>query len=242
MLKKKTANIVLDTAKHSWKKRPSEIRGYQRTYYITSDEDDYLRVDYNLKEKRVRLYIEIEEEGGNSYYAVITNGKITAERSVSTGRNYGFADKFHERADIFSTLPNRDVLKLINQSYGIQRVKTSVKEKPNTEKDKLIKETKERYFKGDFYQEEGGAGGGKKGAFRRIGLHDLVDFMIGLLIAGAVFIFFHYSYLAMGVAAAFYGIIIGFVDMFFRSRSPIFFKVIFFLVAGMASYVYGYFL
>ena len=44
----------------------------------------------------------------------------------------------------------------------------------------------------------------------------------------------------MGATAAFFGIIIGFVDMFFRGRSPIFTKVIFFLVAGAASYIYGY--
>lgn len=242
MLKKKTANIVLDTARHSWKKRPSEIRGYQRTYYITSDEDDYLRVDYNLKEKRVRLYVEIEAEGGNAYYAVITNGKITAERSVSTGRNYGFADKFLKRSDVFSTLPNREVLKLINQNYGIQRARSGMQEKKTAEKDKLIKETKERYFKSDFYQAEGGAGAGRGRGFRRIGLRDLVDCMLGLLVSGAVFIYFQYSYIAMGVAAAFFGIIIGFVDMFFRGRSPIFFKVVIFLAAGVVSYIYGYFL
>jgi hypothetical protein len=242
MLKKKTANIVLDTTKHAWKKRPSEIRGYQRTYYITSDEDDYLRVDYNLKEKRVRLYMEIEAEGGNAYYAVITNGKITAERSVSTGRNYGFADKFRERSDIFSTIPNREALKLVNQNYGIQRVKISDKEKPKSDKDTIIKETKKRYFKREFYPSEGmdeAAGGG---FFRRFGLYELIDFMIGILISGLVFIYFQYSYLAMGVAAAFYGIIIGFVDMFFRGRSPLFIKVIFFLVAGAVSYIYGYFM
>jgi hypothetical protein len=132
MLKKKTANIVLDAAQHAWKKRPSEIRGYQRTFYITSDEGDYLRVDYNLKEKRVRLYIEIDAEGGNAYYSVITNGKVTAERSISTGRSYGFSDKFRERADVFSTLPNNPVLKLINRNYGIQRAKAIEKEKPST--------------------------------------------------------------------------------------------------------------
>ena len=89
MARKKTGNIVVESDQQSWKKRPSEIRGYQRTYYMNSPDGDYLRVDYNLKEKKVRLYVEVEGEGGNAYYAVITNGKITAERSVSSGRNYG---------------------------------------------------------------------------------------------------------------------------------------------------------
>ena len=242
MLKKKTANIVLDAAQHSWKKRPSEIRGYQRTFYITSEEGDYLRVDYNLKEKRVRLYIEIDVEGGNAYYSVITNGKITAERSISTGRSYGFSEKFRERADVFSTLPNNPVLKMINRNYGIQRAKAIEKEKPVTEKEKRIQETKRRYFKREFYQTEGEEEAGKRKLFKNIGLNDLIDVMVGVLLSASVFLYFRYSYVAMGVTAAFFGIIIGFVDMFFRERSPIFIKVIFFLVAGAISYIYGYFL
>ncbi len=242
MLKKKASNIVLDAAQQTWRKRPSEIRGYQRTFYITSEDGDYLRVDYNLKEKRVRLYIEVDEEGGNAYYSVITDGKITAERSVSTGRNFGFTEKFRERASIFSTIPNNQILKLINRNYGIQRGKPVEKEKPKTEKEKLIHETKERYFKPELYQGGGEEEGGRRTLFKTLGLFDLIDFMIGLLIAGSVFLYFGYSYVAMGVAAAFFGIIIGFVDMFFRGRSPVFSKVVFFLFAGAALYIYGYFM
>jgi len=253
MLKKKAANIVLTTVQSSWKKRPSEIRGYQRAFYITSEEGDYIRVDYNLKEKRVRLYIEIDAEGGNAYYAVITNGKITAERSVSTGRSYGFSEKFRERAYVFSTLPNNAILKLINRNYGIQRAtaggerekekeKDKVKEKrgPVTEKEKRLQETKRRYFKREFYNTEGEEAGQKR-LFKNIGLIDLVDFMVGLLLSALVFVYFRYSPVAMGVTAAFFGIIIGFVDIFFRERSPVFVKVLFFLVAGAISYMYGYF-
>jgi hypothetical protein len=243
MLRKKTANILLDAAQHSWKKRPSEIRGYQRAFYITSEEGDYLRVDYNLKEKRVRLYIEIDAEGGNAYYSVITNGKITAERSVSTGRSYGFSDKFRERSDEFSTLPNNAILKLINRNYGIQRATAAAekeKEKPATEKEKRIQETKRRYFKREFYDTEGEEAGQKR-LFKNIGLNDLVDFMVGVLLSASVFVYFRFSYVAMGVTAAFFGIIIGFVDIFFRERSPVFAKVLFFLVVGAISYIYGYF-
>jgi hypothetical protein len=248
MLRKKAANIVLDAAQHSWKKRPSEIRGYQRAFYITSEEGDYLRVDYNLKEKRVRLYIEIDAEGGNAYYSVITNGKITAERSVSTGRSYGFSEKFRERSHVFSTLPNNAILKLINRNYGIQRAtaadekeKEKEKRRPVTEKEKRMQETKRRYFKREFYDIEGEGEAGQRKLFKNIGLIDFVDFLVGFLFSALVFLYFRYSYVALGVTAAFFGIIIGFVDIFFRERSPIFVKVLFFLVAGAISYIYGYF-
>ncbi|MBN2160606.1 MAG: hypothetical protein JW807_14550 [Spirochaetes bacterium] len=244
MLKKqKTSNIVLDAAQQKWKKRPSEIRGYQRAYYINSEEGDYLRVDYNMKDKRVRLYMELEDEGGNAYYAVITNGKITAERSVATDRNFGFAEKFKARAEIFSTLPNREVLKLVNRNYGILRGREAPPEKKKiqkTGKEKLLEETKRRYFKREFYHGERAGEEGGRARLKRIVLFDLVDVLIGALISGSVFIYFKYSYMAMGVTAAFFGIIIGFVDMFFRGRPPVFMKVFLFLLAGAVSYIYGY--
>jgi hypothetical protein len=241
MLKKKTSNIVLDTAQLSWKKRPSEIRGYQRAFYLNSEDGDYIRVDYNLKEKRVRLYMEIEGEGGNAYYSVITNGKISTERSVSTGRNFGFSDKFRERADVFSTLPNREVLKLVNRNYGIQRGRAAAKEEPKNEKEKLIQETKERYFKNEFYDQAGPGEEEGRTMLSRIRLVDILDVGFGLLLCGCVFIFFNYSYTAMGACAAFFGIIVGFVDMFLRGRSPIITKILLFLSGGTISYIYGYF-
>ncbi len=244
MPKKKSGNIVLEANQQSWKKRPSEIRGYQRTYYMNSPDGDYLRIDYNLKEKKVRLYVEVENEGGNAYYAVITNGKITAERSVSTGRSFGFTDKFVDRSDLYITMPNREVIKLIGGNYGIQRGgkhAAAEKAEPKTAKEKLLRETKRRYFKKEYLAAgEAGDEEGFRRVFRHLNLFDIIDLVIGILLAGSAFLFFNYSYLAMGATAAFFGIIIGFVDMFFRDRSPVFTKVIFFLVAGAASYIYGY--
>ncbi|OHD71531.1 MAG: hypothetical protein A2W19_16130 [Spirochaetes bacterium RBG_16_49_21] len=228
-------------ASQAWKRRPSEIRGYQRAYYMTTEDGDYLRIDYNMREKRVRLYVEIESEGGNAYYAIITNGKITAEKSVSTGRSFSFADKFREQAHLFATIPNREVYRLINLNYGIKKGKAA-DEKQKSEKEKLIKETKRRYFKKEFYDAEGDQEDDRGKLFRRITLLDLIDFLIGIMISGSAFLYFKYNFLAMGVTAAFFGIIIGFVDMFFRDRSPMFTKVVFFTVGGAVSYIYGYFL
>jgi len=240
MLKRKTTNIMLE-ASHTWKRRPSEIRGYQRAYYINTDDGDHLRVDYNMREKRVRLYVEIESEGGNAYYSIITNGKITAEKSVSTGRSFGFADKFRARAHLFATIPNREVYRLINLKYGIRKGRAA-DDKQKTDKERLIKETKKKYFKKEFYDATGARADDQGRLFRKLTILDLVDFLIGILISCAAFLYFKFSFLAMGVTASFFGIIIGFVDMFFRNRSPMFTKVIFFILGGAISYIYGYFL
>ena len=55
----------------SWKRRPSEIRGYERAMYTTLNNGDYIRVDYNIAEKRVRLYVEVSDEKNASYYSIV---------------------------------------------------------------------------------------------------------------------------------------------------------------------------
>jgi hypothetical protein len=66
----------------SWKRRPSEIRGYERAMYTTLNNGDYIRIDYNVAEKRVRLYVEVSDENNASYYSIINSGKIVNERIV----------------------------------------------------------------------------------------------------------------------------------------------------------------
>jgi len=70
---------------------------------------------------------------------------------------------------------------------------------------------------------------------------DVID-IIGFAAAGLwLFRYFQYSFIALGIVTAFFGISIGFVDMFFRGRNPVFIKIAFFLTFGIAFYVYGYF-
>ena len=69
-----------------WKRRPSEIRGYQKAFYINGTDGSYVRVDYNLKDKKIRLYVEDASEGGIAYYSVISKGNIEVEKNLATGR------------------------------------------------------------------------------------------------------------------------------------------------------------
>ncbi len=236
-MKKRAANNY-DYSGYSWKRRPSEIRGYQRALYLTADNNDYLRVDYNLREKIVRLYIEIAEEGGNAYYAVIKEGRVTVEKSLVSGRTFGFAERFRERAEIFSSIPNRDVIKLINKNYNIDFPQN--KEKAAVERKKKLEETRKRYFvtedqKKDTTNEQIGL------SFSEIKAIDFIDFFVGSVLSGTVFFLLQYDFVALGIVSAFYGIGIGLVDMIFRERPPIFIKMILFISAGVTAYVYGYF-
>ncbi len=221
----------------SWKKRPSEIRNYQRTLYTTADNNDYLRVDYNVKTKLVRLYVEVSEEGGSPFYSIIKDGKINIEKSVGTGRSSDFSEKFIERSDYFSTIPAKEVIKLINKNYGIGQPGRKIGQ---SNKKNWLDETKRRYFKpehqaGEYGRERVGA------TFGVIRLIDAVDVIIGLGITGSVFYFLNFDYTAAGVAASFFGITIGLVDILFRTRAPLILKMLIFIVGGFALYLYGYF-
>ena len=226
-----------EVKRYYWKRRPSEIRGYQRTLYLTDDSGDYIRVDYNLKEKRVRLYIEDAEDGGIPYYSVITAGKITAERNASTGRSFSLNDKFSKRADIFSSIPNKEIIRLINKNYGISENREEVQKRLQARKQELEK-TRVRYFGQEGH--EAAAEGAARSRQRKIRMVDLIDLFIGLNICLA-FYYFNRTMFATGIIAAFYGILMGLIDIFFRNREPVFTKIIVFVLLGSVLYVYGYY-
>ncbi len=231
-------NKLIESKKVYWKRRPSEIRGYQRTLYLNADNGDYIRVDYNLKEKRVRLYIEDTEEGGIPYYSVISSGKITAERNASTGRAFSLKEKFSQRADIFSTLSNRDVLKLINKNYGIGEER-QVTRKKDQERQRELERTRDRYFKAEGKSDSGSSSSGRIN--KKIRLIDGIDLFVGANLCLG-FYYFNHTLISVGIIAAFFGILLGIIDIFFRRREPIFSKIVFFIITGASLYVYGYYI
>ncbi len=238
---------------YHWKRRPSEIRGYNRVIYTTTERGDYLRVDYNLKDKKVRLYLEDAEEGGNPYYAVITNGNVTAERNVSTGRVTSLFEKFNRRSRAFSTIPNKDVIRLINKNYGIglkggghsrEEVERIRAEKEKARKN-VLEETRRKYFRAEdipYFEtsDEIELVASRKRA-RRFFFIDAVDFTVGIVAVAAIY-YFTYNLIAVGIVSALFGIAIGVVDAFFREREISLIKVIFFILAGLAAYIYGYYI
>src|SRR6056297_490889 len=221
-----------------WKRRPSEIRGYHRTLYLNSENGDYLRVDYNLKDKRIRLYIEDSDEGGNPYYSVISNGRVTAERNATTGRGYNLSEKFRRRADIFSTIPNREVIRLINKKYGIGE-SSDDSQKRESQRRKELEQTRKRYFRTD--DTPSFASRGTTAPRPQVGFTDFKDVVISSVLTGGMY-FFTFDLIKTGIVAAFCGIIMGMLDIFIRYRQTIFVKLFIFLIAGLILYVYGYYI
>lgn len=228
-----------------WKRRISELRGYQSAFYLTNENNDYIRVDFNLKEKRVRLYVEVFKEGGSPYFSIISQGRIMTEKSVLTGRSYGFSDVFAGRAKIFSTIPNKDVIKLIAGNYGIQASASKETIQKLSEREKRLEETKKRYFSELRRRERNRVyrlGNEAENYSLRSVISEIFDVITGIILSLGLFYILEYNFVAMGIFAAFYGIGIGVIDFFIREINPNLIKILFFLAAGTASYIYGYYI
>jgi hypothetical protein len=227
-----------ENTEFTWKRRPSEIRGYERAMYTTTDTGDYIRVDYNLDEKIVRIYAEVNKDKGASYYAVINKGRVTIEKN-SNGRSTRVSERLCERAKEFSTLPNKDVLKLISGNYGITN---SAPSRVKAYKERLMverQEVKRKYFKPDEnpYTE---ADYSTRQVVRKAGIIDLIDTLTGIVIMGLFFFIGQYNLTAAGAAAVVWGMLLGVFDILLREREPVFLKIFFFLISGTVIYFYGY--
>ena len=222
------------TKSNEWKTRRSELEGYNRTYYVNTAEEDYLRADVSKNGDTVRLYAELGADGGVGYVSIIRNGKIAEEKSALSQKSGDFSEKFASKADVFSMMPSSSLIKLIAGNYGISSKKVLTA--------KRLEETKAKYFKnkqGDNSDKEiAEVGSRNKVQFSFI---DLIDFGIGIMAALIVFLVFDNSFTILGIVLSMFGITIGAIDMFIRNKEIVISKMLVFILAGMGSYIYGYF-
>ncbi len=224
--------------KVSWKRRPSEIRGYQAALYTTTDGGDYLRVDYNLKDRKIRIYIEDAEEGGNPYYAVFTGGRVSAQRNVTTGRAHQVVEKLKLRADAIRTISNKEVRKIVTGALKLDDAPLPEKPAQDESRKEALDRTRKRYFRPVEARPWASVSGGAITA--RSFFRGLLDYTVGILLVVAILLYFR-DFIAAGVTAAFFGIFIGIIELFLRGRDPSIIKMLFFVCAGAALYVYGYY-
>ncbi len=148
-------------------------------------------------------------------------------------------EKLKLRGDAIKPISNKEVRKIV--TGGVKSSMTPLPPKKTKRGDvaeRASGSNPERYFRTDETQPGGepSGGAGSAGSIFR----GLLDYAVGILLAVAVFLYFH-SFIAAGVAAAFFGIFIGIVEMFLRGRDPSVMKMLFFVGTGAALYVYGYY-
>jgi hypothetical protein len=231
---------IVDSRTVFWRRRPSEIKGYKSAFYSTDPESgDYIRVDFNLKEGKIRVYFEDSEEGGNPYYAIITEKAVTSQRNVTTGRQVDdIIDRLNKRSEALLSLPNREIVKILSVALGFNQYHIK-KSKRDAERKKMLESTKNRYFtpgKAEDFKSESNFP-----KFKRNIIPDIMEIVFGLLLCASCFLYFH-SYIASGLMSAVFGVLIGLFDMLARGREPGIFKMLLFILSGLGLYIYGYFL
>jgi len=220
----------------SWKRRPSEIKGYQRALYYNEPNGNYLRVDYSIKSARVRLYYEDNAQGNIVYSSIIEKGSIVSEKNMTSGRSTGLSKVFTPLAPIIASIPNKEVLSLIGDNYGLASYNRDMKEQFKRQK---LEQTRQKYFKAD--DEGGGSLLGDFSEGKHSSFVDILDIIVGVAVSLALFFIFT-GFQAPGIFMAVYGVAIGMVDIFVREREPIFFKIVLFLTVGVGMYIYGYYI
>ena len=157
----------------AWKRRPSEIKGFDRAMYTTLDNGDYIRVDYNIVDNIARVYVEVEHDRNSPYYAIINNGRVTLERNNS-GRASKVAEMISSRAEQFSSIPNKEILKIVNRNYGIVD-RSSTPQQPENRQGQISREQiKKRYFKEEANPYSESASKAGPSVFSRFSLVDFI--------------------------------------------------------------------
>lgn len=233
---------MTETAKvqFSWKRRPSEIKGFDRAMYTTLDNGDYIRIDYNIVDNMARVYVEIDGDRTSPYYAIINKGRVTLERN-NAGRSSKVAEIISARASQFSSIPNKEILKIVNRNYGIIDSSEPVPENKADRGQVTRDQIRKKYFKNDANPYEQESASVKSSFISGFSFVDLIDFVVGIVLIGAAFFFSQYSLLTVGTVAILWGLVLGFLDIVLRNREPVFTKIIFFLFGGAFVYIYGYF-
>ena len=224
-----------------WKRSKNPARGFFKSYRAVSLVGDVFLVDYNFHENLVRLSLEPASEKGKTYTTTIKKGTIIRERDVFNAVNTSLRKKFYPFRDIFSCIPDDDVLNSIGGVYDISRVS-------------LGKRIQDSTGTVDAGQEQGiGTDSARKTYLSRFAdrlresytdfkirfLDDLYDSVLGVSVCVAIYLHF-FDYVVLGFSLAFMGILFGGLDWILRNRTPFYLKVMSFLSFGGYYFYTGF--
>ncbi|MBP9885342.1 MAG: hypothetical protein KBF93_03535 [Leptospiraceae bacterium] len=225
-----------------WKRSKSPARGYFKSYRAVSPSGDVFLVDYNFHENLVRLSLEPASEKARVYTTTIKKGTIIRERDVFNSVNTSLKRKFYPFKEIYSCIPDDDVLGSIGGVYDISRVSLGKRQQDagtlslaasqdqeigNTLKKtsafgKLIDGIRSSYFD-----------------FKIRFLDDLYDSILGVSVCVAIYLHF-FDYVVLGFSLALMGVLFGAFDWILRNRTPLYLKVMSFLSFGGYYFYTGF--
>ncbi|WCL48990.1 hypothetical protein [Leptospira sp. GIMC2001] len=253
---------VLETYRSWWKKQNSQLPGFTRSVKATTPDGDVLEADFNFHEKLVRISLEIANENGKIYSATIKNGSIIKEKDITSGRNYPISRKVRPFKDIFSCIPDADLLDTIGGAYEIsltplgkvieRRVGRGIYQQEDfagyqsglplsTKYDSIFGIRRESWFQKwkrrrmerRIYRDPFWV------RFRRRFWAETHDILLGFGLAYFVYNYW-FDYVILGLALGAFGFFSGGMDWALRKRDPLLLKVLSFLSLGSFFFYNGY--
>ncbi len=218
-----------------WKRNRSPNKGFSKSYRAVSPLGDIFQVDYNFHENLVKLSLSLASEKSKSYITTIKNGTIIREKDSLNGTSKSLKKKFVPFKNIFSSIPDKDILSLLIGIYEISDIQPDLdhSEKiaaiPSFDKDSVEKKTlsfREKLSK-------------QYASLKLRVLDDFYDSILGISICLAIYLHY-FDFVLLGFALGFMGLFFGSIDWIIRNRNPLFLKVISFLFTGGYYFYTGY--
>ncbi len=220
----------------SWKRNKTLPKGFSKSFRSTTPTGDELQVDFNFHENLVRLGLTISFEKGRNYTTTIKNGTIIRERDVLNGVNTSLKKKFIPFKEIFSAIPDEDILETIGGVYDINKTPMLKYENEDSENQISTSKSIETVKIKPTLKEK--LNSLYKNLKLRI-LDDIYDTLLGVSLCTAIYLHF-FDMVVLGFALGFMGVFFGVLDWMFRNRNPMFIKVISFLFSGGYYFYLGY--
>ncbi|AXX16302.1 MULTISPECIES: hypothetical protein [Leptospira] len=229
-----------------WKKETPAARGYTKSYSATTPSGDILEADFNFHEKKIRLTLEIAGENGKIYVVTVKNGEVIQEKDLSSGRMVPIYAKLAPFQEIFSCLPDPDLLKTLGGLYGISKqplgnIEERV-ERPwetSTRYDHIFGINREKSFWQRIFSRDREYKEPWSVRVKKRFWSEFRDLVLGTF-SGLGIYYAYTDFYVLGFALAVFGLLFGGLDWMLRKRNPLLVKVLLFMSLGSYFYYVGY--
>ncbi|MFN3605294.1 MAG: hypothetical protein ACK4UJ_11355 [Leptonema sp. (in: bacteria)] len=244
LLNKQTLDIPKEAYLHLWKRKKSS-EGYHRSYFARFSDGTDCTIEYNFLREVVKIEIHFFDDP-RDFCVMIQRGSIIKEREVQSNRPVSLYNRMQKYKKFFNYLIDDQILKTIGGNYGISEKSLH----PNATNDfnllqlnknvfikpkKILERMKEYLHQKEIRQK------GLKGIqkfYNRI-LGDIFDILV-LILFFYYFVIGKFSSFGFVFLSFFYGLLSGFLDVFFRRRKPLMLKTSLFFLLGILIFWFQY--